>query len=427
MAERKIAVVFIHGLFSSAKTWDKIKHLLESDREMHPSEFRIDFKCFEYNSPKFKINPLRRIPNHGDIAEALKSYIEIECDEYDVVIVVTHSQGGLVLQRYLQKMLNDGRGLDLQRIKKVIMFACPNSGSELFLLARRWIFFFFPHSQAKALGTLNDAISEAQRKVVHNIVRASSISATECRIPIIAYFGSTDNIVRPVSAVGLFVDTGSMPGDHFSIIQPTDRESLVYKTVKKNLLTACRDLGNSEITENAADIEGGTDSDEDEQADSHWAFAWAADDASDSLNNVVAGAVSFAKSVQPERGIFSLRVDGNATPDGTEYEKFSTIDAVRQSRISIIITDDLANSEHCLRLLRATAEAEKPVFVFSRQDLPYESKMEILSTSPALVETFICDSSKIGEEISRILLTAGSKSDFFLGKGSGEVRKAGEE
>ncbi|MGA5452152.1 esterase/lipase family protein [Streptomyces umbrinus] len=425
MAEQKIAVVFIHGLFSGAKTWSKLQDLLEGDREIHRSEFEIDLKNFQYNSPKFKINPLRRIPNHGDIAEGLKSYLEVECDGYESLIIVTHSQGGLVLQRYLQKMLNDGRGRDLRRIKKVVMFACPNSGSELFLLARRWIFFFFPHSQAQALGTLNDAISEAQRKVIHSVVRASVSSAMECRIPIVAYFGSTDNIVRPVSALGLFIDTGSMPGDHFSIIQPDNREALIYKTVKKHLLGVCRDI------EDTGTVESGPDADmvlgSDGRVEQRWAFAWATDDPSDALNNMVANAVSFTRSIQTTKDIFSLRVDSSAVVPGNDYGKFTAIDVVRSSRMSIIITDDLANSYHCLHLLKVSVEAEKPVYVLSRRELPEDSKMEILAIGSANVETQVCDPPKVGEEISRILLMAGSKPDFILGEGPGEAREVDED
>ncbi|WP_329336720.1 alpha/beta fold hydrolase [Streptomyces sp. NBC_00663] len=416
MAERKVAVVFLHGLFSGPKTWENLQRLLESDRDIHRSEVQIDFKRFPYDSPKFKINPLRRIPNLNDIADSLKSYLEIECDDYDALILISHSQGGLVLQRYLQRMLNDGRGLDLNRIKKAVMFACPNSGSELFLLARRWIFFLFRHSQAKELGTLNDSIAEAQRKVIHSVVRSITCAPNECRIPITAYFGQTDNIVRPTSAMGLFLDTGSMPGDHFTIIQPENKEALVYKTVKKHVLDICRDLVSLLTTPTTPDSDPELPFSPDRNVEQRWAFAWTADDPSDDLASAIARAVDFVQSTDRAAPFFSLRVDNSAKPANREYGRPAISEVVQKSRISIIISDDLARSFHCLHLFRAAVEAEKKVYVLSQREISNESKMEILAAGDrAEVETFVYEPSKLQEEVSRILLKAGPKTDWLEG------------
>jgi len=44
--------------------------------------------------------------------------------------VVTHSQGGLILQRYLAWMLGEGRGRELTTIRLIVTLSCPNEGSE---------------------------------------------------------------------------------------------------------------------------------------------------------------------------------------------------------------------------------------------------------------------------------------------------------
>jgi hypothetical protein len=424
VAKRRIAVVFIHGLFSGPTTWGPLQHLLERDRDIQRNEVKVDLKFFPYDSPKFKLNPLRRIPNLNDIAESLKSYLDIGCEEYEALILISHSQGGLVLQRYLQRQLNDERGLDLQRIKKIVMFACPNSGSELFLTARKWVFFFFPHSQAKELGTLNDAIAESQRKVIHNVVRATSQTPNECRIPIFSYFGQTDNIVRPVSAMGLFLETGSMPGDHFTIIQPVDKDALVYKTVKKHLLATCLDLRSDEGNAMVQDAESRQPPSEEIASEERWAFAWTADNPEDELNGVVAEAVQFMESVENAAPIFSLRVDKNSEVFGRDFNT-AVSDVIQKSTISIIISDDVASSYHCLQVLRATIEAEKRLYILSQGEISNESKIEILAAGGKTgVETIVYEAAKLQDQIVRILLKTGSKSNLTDGN-SGSARMDG--
>ena len=44
--------------------------------------------------------------------------------------MVTHSQGGLILQRYLAWMLGEGRGRELTTIRLIVTLSCPNEGSE---------------------------------------------------------------------------------------------------------------------------------------------------------------------------------------------------------------------------------------------------------------------------------------------------------
>jgi hypothetical protein len=58
MAAYKWAVVFVHGLFSSTATWDRFARLIKAD----PALSDIEVLRFSYPSPKFHVNPMRRIP-----------------------------------------------------------------------------------------------------------------------------------------------------------------------------------------------------------------------------------------------------------------------------------------------------------------------------------------------------------------------------
>lgn len=227
------AVVFVHGLFSSKETWGEFDRLMDSD----PALVGFDRVYFEYSSPKVRWNPLRRIPNYNDLADSLRTFLEIDVGSYSSIVLVSHSQGGLIIQRYLARMLANGHGRDLARIRRIIFFACPNSGSEAFLLFRRGLI-FWRHHQERELRPLNEAVTEAQQAVVNRIAKATRIASDRCPIYVVAYAGDSDNVVTPTSAKGVFENIGVIPGDHFTIIRPDSLKHRSYTTLKYNLLAA---------------------------------------------------------------------------------------------------------------------------------------------------------------------------------------------
>jgi pimeloyl-ACP methyl ester carboxylesterase len=230
------AVVFVHGLFSSGGAWEHFDQLIGAD----PGLSHLAVLHFEYSSPKFNWSPLRRIPDYNVLADNLQTYLEIEAADRTAVVIVSHSQGGLVVQRYLARMISNGRGNELARIRRIVMFACPNSGSQIFLIARRGAL-FWRHPQERGLRPINDSVTDAQQIVLSRVVHAQKAGSGECPIPIFAFAGESDNIVTPTSARSVFPDTGILPGDHFSIIRPDSLKHRAYTALKKNLLAA---LGN---------------------------------------------------------------------------------------------------------------------------------------------------------------------------------------
>ena len=231
MTAPRCAVVFIHGLFSSARVWGQFVRLITSD----PSLENFDVLNFEYPSPKFRLNPTQRIPDFNTLADSLQTFLEIEASEYSNLILVGHSQGGLIIQRYLSRMVGTAHGKELSRVRRVILFACPNSGAEIFLVFRRSVK-FWRHPQELELRPINEAVTEAQKVILNRIVYATKIATDQCPIVIVAYAGESDNVVTPTSARSVFPKTGVIPGDHFSIIQPDSPQHRAYKALKANLL-----------------------------------------------------------------------------------------------------------------------------------------------------------------------------------------------
>jgi pimeloyl-ACP methyl ester carboxylesterase len=214
---RRAAIVFVHGLFSSSATWRDLKAQLSGTPGIAQD---FDLLFFDYATPRLSWSPLRKMPNIDTVAESLKSYLADQPISHERLVIVTHSQGGLVVQRFLSRMLAEGRGWELARIRRVVMFACPNNGSELFLLLRRGLMGVARNSQERELRPLQASVQETQRRVMTGIVHAQYVSRDRCPIPVVSYAGESDNVVSPSSAVSVFPESAVMPGDHFSVIKP---------------------------------------------------------------------------------------------------------------------------------------------------------------------------------------------------------------
>ena len=134
-------------------------------------------------------------------------------------------------------MIAQSRGLELDKVRRIVLLACPNNGSELLLLARK-ASVFWKNPQERDLRPLSDSVVEAQRRVLSNIVYADTVASDRCRIPFAVYAGESDNVVTPASANSVFPRVGAVPGDHNSLLQAYSVENRTFTTLKANLLLA---------------------------------------------------------------------------------------------------------------------------------------------------------------------------------------------
>ncbi|MGW4984686.1 hypothetical protein [Streptomyces mirabilis] len=225
-------VVFVHGFKSSPAMWDAFGRLMASDTDLEA----MTPMRFQYATRLVQPCPLRRIPTFDTVADSLKEFMDTEAQGFRRLALVAHSQGGLVVQRFLARMLTEGRGEELKRIRRVVLFACPNNGSQLGLTLRRWTLRANP--QERQLRPLDEQITDTQRTVLRDIVNADVATERTCPIPFSVYAGETDNVVTPASARGAFPDAGVLPGDHFTIVRPDTTRHRSYTTLKRLLLAA---------------------------------------------------------------------------------------------------------------------------------------------------------------------------------------------
>ncbi|QYN37256.1 alpha/beta fold hydrolase [Pseudonocardia sp. DSM 110487] len=233
----RTAAVFVHGLFSSAQTWTPLQDLVKTD----PALGDVEMCNFEYPTPKLNLNPLRRIPDFDVLADSLATFLRVEVTNAENIILVSHSQGGLIIQRHLARTVMNARTSELASIVKVVMFACPNSGSELFAIARRFARPLWRHPHEQQLRPINESVASAHSTVINRIIHTDDTGVEGHRLGIRVYAGEQDNVVTPTSARGAFPDAGVLPGDHFSIIRPDSHLHRSYLALKSDIIEAMRD------------------------------------------------------------------------------------------------------------------------------------------------------------------------------------------
>ncbi|MFH9293897.1 esterase/lipase family protein [Streptomyces sp. NPDC017520] len=221
----------VHGLMSGPQVWEPLRGLIAADRTLG----FVETLSFEYATGLFSVNPLQVFPSIDTVADSLKEYLVTEAGAFDQLLLVTHSQGGLVAQRYLARMLQDGRGGELVRIQRLVMLACPSNGSELLLSLRRRVL-GGRHPQEADLRPLNDQVNTTLRTVVRDVVHASAVTDRTCPIPVSVYAGESDGVVSRTSAQSVFPDSSALPGDHFSILKADSPRHRTFTALRRLIL-----------------------------------------------------------------------------------------------------------------------------------------------------------------------------------------------
>lgn len=229
----RVVGVFVHGILSGPRAWDQLIALVS------PSVEWAALVRFEYESPWIGFNPTVRVPDLDDLASRLDTFLKTnpQVARAERIVMIGHSQGGLVIQQFIASKLRTGRATELVRVASCLLFATPTNGSEFLMSVRSWLGRWLSvRNQEKTLRPLDRDIGELQRTIVSQAVYATALTPSSCPIEFAAFAGESDNIVHGHSAHWVFPTVGTLPGDHSSIICPTDATAEICAIVRAALL-----------------------------------------------------------------------------------------------------------------------------------------------------------------------------------------------
>lgn len=227
------AIFFVHGFRSSESTWQPLLTLLEKDAAI-VGEF--DLHTFSYETALGAIPVVRRLPALDEAGKSLASTLKAELvgadgqDRYIDFTLVGHSMGGLIIQSALLDLLTpSGSTRTLDHIRQVILFATPNFGSTTLGRIRSVVSNFVANPQERALRLFSEEGTRIHDAVRDRVIFARRRERDEFPIPFYCFWGRTDGIVAPESALGHHPAGEPLPGDHSTVHCPTSRDEACYR------------------------------------------------------------------------------------------------------------------------------------------------------------------------------------------------------
>lgn len=150
----KTLVLFVHGLGGDGtKTWGRFPELLLADPEL---KTRIDVELFQYPTQLIRWPFQKRSVRIQDLAAGIRTEIDVRYKWYDRIILVCHSMGGLIAQKYITDEVKSDRP---RKIRALALYAVPRSGADL---ARWGSLISWKHWHLKQLRKGSDLLREIQ-------------------------------------------------------------------------------------------------------------------------------------------------------------------------------------------------------------------------------------------------------------------------
>jgi hypothetical protein len=232
-------ILFVHGFIGGSDTWknDEQVYFYELLAKDGVIADNFDIAKFEYFSKLLNIfattaTGLSRLANLfatkitkseknlgiSELSELLSTQLRFVLHEYQNVIVIAHSMGGLITKCCV---VNDIEQSDSSKVKLIISLAVPHLGSDTATYGG----LLSGNLQIKDLAPLGKFCPHLNNKWLQLNDK-----------PTIKYFyGSYDGVVKKESAVGtdsVTQDTIACPDDHTTICKPKDETSIAVVAVR---------------------------------------------------------------------------------------------------------------------------------------------------------------------------------------------------
>lgn len=217
---KKNLVIFIHGLFGSKNTWEnKAKEYL-TDILYERREINGNFDLGNFNYESTLISKYCFLKKYQltieELSCVLKTEIQAYEKNYENIILIGHSMGGLIAKQYLLNNLNNNK------VKLYISIATPHLGSNLANFIR-----CYKHPQITDLARNKDYLVNLNREWINN----------KNKLPESYYlYGVKDKVVDKGSAIpGKNIDDKyirEFMEDHTSIVKLTEGSTIFKHLVQ---------------------------------------------------------------------------------------------------------------------------------------------------------------------------------------------------
>ncbi|WP_408010168.1 ABC-three component system protein [Pseudalkalibacillus sp. A8] len=241
--DKKNLLIFIHGFTGDSNTWANSQKqslpemLLEEEfvsQNFDVGYFNYFTKLLDFKKARFTSGIVgtlfgrssRAQKNIGikSLSDHLKSTIEIYCSDYDNIVLIAHSMGGLISKSYIIDELEENGDT---KVKLFLSLAVPHKGSNWANIGKRLA---KSNPQVMDLMPMSDFLDQVNDDWIQ---QKGKIPKT------IYYYGQFDEVVGEKEATSYQVPKKLKVAcnyDHFNICKPESKDSIVYRGIKKNLL-----------------------------------------------------------------------------------------------------------------------------------------------------------------------------------------------
>ncbi len=226
-------VVLVHGLggsrYGARSTWGSLPSFLFHDLG------DVDIGLYSYVTMFRRLKFWRSISLDHE-AEVFAQILRDDLADYQSIVLVGHSMGGLLSKAAIAKLLDTREHSPIARLSGLILMATPQLGSS-------WLPSWLPGvtSDIRALRSNSELVQRTNEKFQDYLYLDESIDVPDrFTLPTWAVLGATDLWVHPLSAgIGLASKRKKVVrGSHTEIVKPRDAQSDVYLWVRDKIQTA---------------------------------------------------------------------------------------------------------------------------------------------------------------------------------------------
>ncbi|WP_317203889.1 ABC-three component system protein [Janthinobacterium sp.] len=237
-SQKKNLILFVHGFTGGSETWKNSEHGYYYDQLATNNfvENNFDIAKFEYFSKLLNIfvtgsSAIEWIANLfttkiakseknlgiSELADLLRTQIRFVLKDYENIVVIAHSMGGLVAKACVIEDINK---YDQTKIKLMISLAVPHLGTDIATYSS----LLSGNLQTKDLTPLGKFLPDQNNQWLR----------LENKPPIKYFYGTYDDVVKKESAIGTDAvpqDTIACNDNHTTICKPAGNSSIAIIAV----------------------------------------------------------------------------------------------------------------------------------------------------------------------------------------------------